>query len=157
MQVFSIYMLKPTQNLSKLHQIESVHWRTVRVCSHIWVPYKAGCDEKYVCSLSKDLSLQRFLQKLPFVFFSFCQLAADGRSVAIALLCADDMNLPVPALREGVLVLFLDSVQVFCSNKPDSMWFLIDLETGVLQKAVQWLFCERWYCSCFASAFTGVF
>lgn len=59
-------------------------------------------------------------------FFPSCQLAGDGRSVAVALLCADDMNLPVPALREGVLVLFLDSVQVFCSNKPDSMWFLID-------------------------------
>lgn len=37
------------------------------------------------------------------------------------------------------------------------MLFLIDLETGVLQKAVQWLFCERLCCSCFPSAFTGVF
>lgn len=68
--------------------------------------------------------------------FFCCQHAADGRAVAIALLCADDMNLPAPALREGVLVLFLDAVQVFCSNKPDSMWFLIDLEIGVLRKAL---------------------
>lgn len=56
-----------------------------------------------------------------------------------------------------MIVLFLDSVQVFCSNKPDSVLFLIDLEAGVLQKAVPWLFCERLCCSCFASVFTGVF
>lgn len=54
----------------------------------------------------------------------------------MALLFADDTTLPAPALREGVLVLFLDSDQVFCSNRTDSVWGLIDLETGVLQKTL---------------------
>lgn len=47
-------MFKHTQSLSKLHQIKPVHQRTVRVCSQIWVPYKAGCDKRCVCSLSRD-------------------------------------------------------------------------------------------------------
>lgn len=144
-------MFKPTQSLSKLAQIKSVRLRTMRVCAQIRVPYKAGRDRRCVCSLSKNLSLQRFLQKSVF----FCQFG-EGWSVAMALLCADDTTLPVPALCVGVLVLFLDSDQVFRSNRTDSVWGLIDLETGVLQKALQWLLCGRWYCSCFASALSGV-
>lgn len=83
--------------------------------------------------LSKALSLQLLAE----MHFFFCQRASEGRAVAIALLCADGTNLPAPALREGVIVLFLEAVQVLCSNKPDSLWFLIDLEIGVLRKALR--------------------
>lgn len=120
--IFSVYMLKPNQNLSRRHQnqfsnmmvLQSRVWQDVHL---FWV----------------KLSLQ-FLAE---VRFFFCQHASGERAVAIALLCADGTNLPVPALREGVIILFLEAVQVLCSNKPDSMWFLIDLEIGVLQKALR--------------------
>lgn len=91
-QVFSLYVFKPIQDLSKLHQIKSVHQRTVRVCSRIRVLYRAGCDKSCVCSLGKKIVLCKDSYKNS-LFFFFSQLAVDGQSVAVALLCSGDMNL----------------------------------------------------------------
>lgn len=46
---------------------------------------------KAVCSLGKISFSAKILARTPICFF--CQLAVDGQLVAIALLCAGDMNL----------------------------------------------------------------
>lgn len=141
MQVFSFYVFKPIQILSKLHQIKSVHQTTLRVCSQIWVLYRAGCDKSCICSLGKKILLCKDSCKSSIFFLlpACCWWAVSYYSIIVFWWYEPG----VPALREGVLVLlvlFLDSGQMFCSNKPNSAWFLTDLETVVLQKAIQWFF-----------------